>query len=99
MAKVAALGSAEFIVGFQLAGIKDTFESGRDIMEKIKGIRQDKGISIVIVDENALMQLDEHDRMDIEESVMPVFLPLSINASQEGLRKMIIKSVGVDLWK
>jgi len=45
------------------------------------------------------MQLDEHDRMDIEESVMPVFLPLSINASQEGLRKMIIKSVGVDLWK
>ena len=61
MAKVAALGSAEFIVGFQLAGIKDTFESGRDIMEKIK--------------------------------------PLSINASQEGLRKMIIKSVGVDLWK
>lgn len=99
MAKLGVLGGSEFIVGFQLSGIRDTFEVSDKPMEDVKNIKKDKDISVVIIDEKILNRLDEHDRLKIEDSIEPVFIPLSTKVEQESLRRLIRKSVGVDLWK
>lgn len=99
MSKVAVLGGSEFIVGFQLSGIRDTFKSTEDVLDDIEKIRKDQDISIVIIDEKILEPLEEHQRVGIEDSIQPVFIPLSTEATQEGLRRLIRKSIGIDLWK
>jgi len=99
MAKVGVLGGSEFIVGFQLAGIRDTFEVSDKPLEDINNIKKDKDISVVIVDDKVLHKLDEHDRLKVEDSIDPVFIPLSTEVTQEGLRRLIRRSIGVDLWK
>jgi V/A-type H+/Na+-transporting ATPase subunit F len=106
MKKLAAIGSNEFILGFQLAGIRKTIEldpvnnQKADISSKnIKELVKEEDIGIVIMDENLLDAMSFFDRSDIENSLTPVFIPLSTKAAQENLRKLIKKSIGVDVWK
>ena len=94
---IAVIGRNEFVVGFQLAGIKHAVEASGNMMEKIKEIKQNKEITIAILDEQLLDNVDKQDRLDIEASVAPVFVPLSTSSSQENLRYLIKKSIGVDL--
>jgi vacuolar-type H+-ATPase subunit F/Vma7 len=98
MARIGVLGGSEFIVGFQLAGIRDTFEVSDNPLEDIAKIREED-ISVVIIDEGILHKLDEHERLKIEDSINPVFIPLSTEGTQESLRRLIRKSIGIDLWK
>ena len=99
MVKVGVLGGSAFIVGFQLAGIRDTFEATAQPLEDFANIKKDKDMSVVIVDDKILNNLKEHDRLDIEDSIKPVFIPLSTEVAQESLRRLIRKSIGIDLWK
>src|SRR3989344_2399632 len=99
MVKIAAVGGSEFIVGFQLAGIKDTVELGSNHFTELKSMKSRKDIGIVIVDERVLDGLEPHQRLDIDASVEPGFIPVSTKVEQDSLRKLIKKSVGVDLWK
>ena len=99
MAKTAVLGSNEFIVGFQLAGIKDTIEASSSPLEDIRKLKGMKEHGVVIIDEKIMEALDKHDREDIEDSVDPVFIPVSTKVEQDSLKRLIKKSIGVDLWK
>lgn len=97
MSKIAVIGSSEFIVGFQLSGIKTAIETKIDIMSQIKNLIRNKDIGIVIIEEKALQSLDEIDRNQVEDSISPVFIPLSEEGSQQSLRRLIMKSIGIDL--
>ncbi|MEK6946738.1 MAG: V-type ATP synthase subunit F [Nanoarchaeota archaeon] len=99
MVKIAAVGGSEFIVGFQLAGIRDTIGLNGNSYSELKSMKSRKDIGIVIVDEKILDGLEPHQRLDIDASVEPVFIPVSTKVEQDSLRKLIKKSVGVDLWK
>lgn len=99
MVKTAVLGSNEFIVGFQLAGIKDTFEASSSPIQDINSLKNKKDVGIVVIEEKILENLDKHQRLEIEDSVNPVFIPISTKVEQDGLKRLIKKSVGVDLWK
>jgi vacuolar-type H+-ATPase subunit F/Vma7 len=99
MVKIAAAGASEFIVGFMLAGIRDTIEITGRPFEHLKDLKNRKDIGIVIVDEKIMDNLEMHQRLEIEGSVDPVFIPVSTKAEQDSLRRLIKKSVGVDLWK
>ena len=94
---IAVIGGNEFVVGFQLAGIKDVYEAGNDMIGRINEVRNNREITIAIVDEALLEKLDKHDRMLIESSISPVFVPLSTSSSQENLRFLIKKSIGIDI--
>ena len=98
MVKTVVLGSNEFIVGFQLAGIKETIEVSDSPMDDIKKLKNARA-SIVIIDEKILESLDKHQRIEVEDSVDPVFIPISTKAEQDSLKRLIKKSIGVDLWK
>ena len=99
MVKIAAVGGNEFVVGFQLAGIRDTIELSNNPYNELRNLKSRKDIGIVIVDENILDGLEPHQRLDIDASVEPVFIPVSTKVEQDSLRRLIKKSVGVDLWK
>ncbi len=99
MVKAAVLGSNEFVVGFRLAGIKDTIEAGNAPIKDIQNLLDKKQYGIVIVEEEILDNLEKHDRQRVEDSVEPVFIPVSTKVEQDSLKRLIKKSVGVDLWK
>ena len=99
MVKIAAVGTNEFVVGFQLAGIKDTIELGNSPYNELKNLKSRKDIGIIIVDEKIMDSLEIHQRLDIDASVEPVFIPVSAKVEQDSLKKLIKKSIGVDLWR
>lgn len=99
MVKMSVLGSNEFVVGFQLAGIKDTIEVSNNPMNDINKLKTQKEAGVVVVEERILEGLDKHQRLEVEDSVDPVFIPVSTKVEQDSLKRLIKKSVGVDLWK
>lgn len=99
MVKIAVVGSNEFVVGFQLAGIRDIVEVNDNYFNELKDMKNKKEIGIVVVDEKIIENLESHQRMEIESSVEPVFIPVSAKAEQDSLKRLIKKSIGVDLWK
>jgi len=99
MVKTAVLGSNEFIIGFQLAGIKDTIEASSNPLNDIIKLKEKREHGVVIIEEKLMENLEKHDRIDVEDSVDPVFIPISTKAEQDSLKRLIKKSIGVDLWK
>ncbi|MBI3027647.1 V-type ATP synthase subunit F [Candidatus Woesearchaeota archaeon] len=99
MVKLAVVGNNEFIVGFQLAGIRDIVEVNDNYFSELKNMKSKKEIGIVVVDEKLMERLELHQRQDIEASVEPVFIPVSTKVEQDSLKRLIKKSIGVDLWK
>ena len=100
MLNIAALGGSEFILGFQLAGIRNTIDTKNDPIKAAEQALNDPELGIVIVDEKTINNLDDRTNEKIEMSVKPVFIRLSTDSgAQDALRKMIRKSIGIDLWK
>ena len=99
MVNIAVLGNDEFIVGFRLAGIRETMEASSQPLNDIENLRKMQGIGIVVIDEKIMENLDKHERIDVEDSVDPVFIPISTKVEQDSLKRLIKKSIGVDLWK
>jgi V/A-type H+/Na+-transporting ATPase subunit F len=95
--EIAVLGKSEFTLGFMLAGIQRIHTVERNPEKAIDQLMQEKDVGIIIIDSAVLDNLDEKTQESVERSVKPVFVPVSTEASQENLRKMIIKSIGVDL--
>ena len=99
MVKIASAGSNEFVVGFQLAGIKDSFELAKEPFNQLKELKSKKDFGIIIVEEKIMENFEQHQRLEIEDSVDPLFIPVSEKVEQDSLRRLIKRSVGVDLWK
>lgn len=98
MVDVVVLGNNEFVVGFQLAGIREAIEVSSEPLKDIEELRKRQDIGVVVIDEKIMESLEHHQRERIEDSVNPVFIPLSTKAEQDSLRRLIKKSIGVDLW-
>ncbi len=98
---IAVIGGEEFTLGFRLAGITNVVDlpQGKDPAEEFRKLLACKDTAIILTDDATLGKLDVRTRGDVEESVRPVVVTLSTQASQGGLRRLIQKSIGVDLWK
>jgi len=100
MKKVACIGSEQFVLGFELSGITNTvITDPARLLDEVYKMKENKEIGIVIIEESLLNALDSHDRSDVEDSVDPVFIPLSTKSNSDNIRKLIVKSIGIDLWK
>ena len=99
MVKIAVVGGSEFVVGFQLAGVKEIIEASGNPFNELRDLKNRKDLGIIVIDEKIMDNLDSYQRLDIESSVDPVFIPLSTKVEQDSLKRLIKKSIGVDLWK
>ncbi|MBI2664702.1 V-type ATP synthase subunit F [Candidatus Woesearchaeota archaeon] len=94
--EIAVIGKEDFCLGFRLAGIKKITET-TDAAQAISEMKADESIGIVILDENLYQELDADSRAAIEDSIKPIFIALSQKATEDSLKKMIRKSIGVEL--
>ena len=70
-----------------------------DYFNQLKNMKNKKEIGIVVVDERMIESLEPYQRLEIEASVEPVFIPVSTKTEQDSMKKLIKKSIGVDLWR
>ncbi|MCP3682524.1 MAG: V-type ATP synthase subunit F [bacterium] len=97
--ELAIVGGEDFALGFQLAGVTKTFSVEDQPIKKIKELMNDNEVGIIVVDKKTMEKIDRFDREDLERSVKPVVMTLSTEESDENLRWVIKKSIGVDLWE
>lgn len=95
--EIAVIGKEDFCVGFSLSGIRNMFETEAP-QEALGKVYDDVDIGVVVFDESLLEKLDEFERARLENSVRPVFVTLSLKEESEAIRRMIKKSIGVELW-
>jgi len=98
--KIAIVGSPEFTLGFQLAGISDVFNpDGEEALQSVlKSLLGDKTVGIVVIDSAVLATLPERLRQQLSDSVSPTVLGIGTE-EDTALRENIRKAIGVDLWK
>jgi len=100
MMDMAVLGTSEFILGFQLAGIRTVQEAAEDPTDQLISLRETKDIGIIIIDDETLSKVQEHERYLAERSPKPILITLSKKGSaQDDLRQMVMQAIGVDILK
>jgi vacuolar-type H+-ATPase subunit F/Vma7 len=95
---IVAVGNTEFNMGFRLTGIRaiETTEPTPIFEELLK----EKKVGIIVTDDKTINLVEEKVREKAEASVKPVVVVLSLDSSgQDALKKLIKKSLGIDLWK
>jgi V/A-type H+/Na+-transporting ATPase subunit F len=94
--ELAVIGKSEFTLGFRLSGIKKVVDIKKE--EEVIKMLNDGGLGIVITDQETFDGLNDNLKEDVINSIKPVFVVVSARP-QEELRKIIIRSIGVDLLK
>jgi V/A-type H+-transporting ATPase subunit F len=98
MKRIAAVGDEDFLVGFRLAGVRNTFDTSDDPRAAIEDAMDHDDVGIVVIDEDLMDDVPGHVQDTINESVNPVFVKLGATEGK-GLRSKIKRAIGVDLWK
>ncbi len=98
--EITVVGSPEFTLGFQLAGISDLYnpEGEDETSQTFRELLNKKGVGIIVVGSAILATLPERLRDRLSESVTPTVLGIGTEEDTT-LRETIRKAIGVDLWK
>ncbi|MBD3203612.1 hypothetical protein GF327_04915 [Candidatus Woesearchaeota archaeon] len=102
MSKIIVIGGREFSLGFRLTGIKELVEikdneSPDSIAKIFRKVIDQPDSGIIITDEKTASKLDENFRRQIESSVKPIVMVMSLERTHDNLNEMIKSSLGVDL--
>ncbi|MEC7178516.1 MAG: V-type ATP synthase subunit F [Candidatus Poseidoniaceae archaeon] len=98
--ELAVVGSQEFTLGFQLAGISNIFnpETDDEMSSQLKSLLNSKEVGIIVIDSSIMTTLPERLRDQLSASVTPTVLGIGTEEDTT-LRDTIRKAIGVDLWK
>ena len=98
--ELAVVGTQEFTLGFQLAGISNIFnpESDDEMSAQLKTLLNSKEVGIIVIDSSIMSTLPERLRDQLSASVTPTVLGIGTEEDTT-LRDTIRKAIGVDLWK
>jgi V/A-type H+/Na+-transporting ATPase subunit F len=95
--EIAAAGDAEFTLGFKLAGVKRVYDLKKT---QVKDLLSNKEVGILILNHKDFAEMPEHVQEQVQNSSRPVAVIVSKEGgAEENMRKLIKKSIGVDLWK
>ena len=94
--EIAVIGRQDFCLGFRLAGIQKIFETDSP-RESIKSLKDQPEVGVVVFDQTLNEKLEPEELQDLEDSLKPIYLWLSAEASEDSLKKMVRKSIGVEI--
>lgn len=94
--ELAVIGREDFCMGFSLSGIRHIFET-ESPSEAVQKVISNQEIGVVVFDESLSERLDEFERVKLEASIRPVFVMLSLKEESDELKRMIKKSIGIEL--
>ncbi len=95
--EIVAIGKSEFLLGFQLAGLK-AYDLSKMQESDIFGLLDNKEIGIIVLSQETFDSFSAELREAFAESIQPVAVIISEEAANEELRSKIVKAIGVDLW-
>ena len=98
--ELSVVGSQEFTLGFQLAGISNIFnpENEDEMISQLRSLLNSKDVGIIVIDSAIMATLPERLRYQLSASVTPTVLGIGTEEDTT-LRDTIRKAIGVDLWK
>ena len=98
--EIAVVGSPEFTLGFQLAGVSDLYnpEGEEELHSTLRSLLNNKSVGLMVVDSTMLTTLPDRLREQLSASVSPTVLGIGTEEDTT-LRDTIRKAIGVDLWK
>ena len=99
--EIAVVGNGEFVLGFQLAGIRRTYaaETDEKFIEYVTSILGSNEVGILVLKGSDMERLPQRLRTTLEESVRPTVIAIGGDEGGLSMREKIKRSVGVDLWK
>jgi len=98
--EIAVVGTSEFTLGFQLAGVHRLYnpESDDELASTMRDLLSQKDVGIVVIDSADLTRLSDRLRSQIADSITPTVLGIGTEEDNT-LRESIKSALGVDLWK
>ncbi|MBU2100444.1 V-type ATP synthase subunit F [Candidatus Micrarchaeota archaeon] len=96
---IAVLGTDDFVTGFRLAGVRNTFVVANNFDEKIDEVLGNKEIGVIVIEQEEMDKMNPKTKRILEKLITPVLITLSSKGKETDLRELIKRTVGVDLWK
>ena len=99
--EIAVMGPPDFVLGFNLAGIRRTFETdAREFPKRLEQVlAQPDNLGILIVQGADLEALPSILRRKANESLEPVIVAMGEGAGEGDLREKVKRAIGIDLYK
>ena len=98
--EIAIVGTPEFTLGFQLAGITRLHNPGskEETGDILRLMIEEDEVGIIVIDAAELTSLPEKLRQRLSDSISPTVLGIGTQEDNT-LRESIKSALGVDLWK
>ncbi|MAK95284.1 MAG: V-type ATP synthase subunit F [Candidatus Thermoplasmatota archaeon] len=98
--EIVIVGSPEFTLGFQLAGINRLHNPSNDeeMSNTLRKLLDEKEVGIIVADSADLMRMPDKLRQRMSDSITPTVLGIGTEEDNT-LRESIKSALGVDLWK
>ena len=98
--EIAIVGTSEFTLGFQLAGITRLHnpENDEEMSDTLRSLLDERDIGIVVLDAAEITRMREKLRQRLSDSISPTILGIGTEEDNT-LRESIRSALGVDLWK
>jgi V/A-type H+-transporting ATPase subunit F len=98
--EIAVVGTLNFTLGFQLAGVSSIFNpvSDKEMIATMRSLLDQKEVGVVVIDNSDLLRLPDRLRMQLSASIIPTVLGIGTEEDNT-LRESIKSALGVDLWK
>ena len=98
--EIVIVGSPEFTLGFQLAGITRLHNPSNDdeMNDTLRMLLDEKEVGIIVTDSADLMRMPDKLRERMTDSITPTVLGIGTEEDNT-LRESIKSALGVDLWK
>jgi V/A-type H+-transporting ATPase subunit F len=97
--QIAVLGPPDFVLGFNLAGVRRTVVTQGDFAKQLEhalAARDDTGI--LIVQGSDLASLPPLLRRKASDSLEPVVVAMGEGAGEEDLREKVKRAIGIDIF-
>ncbi len=98
--EIAIVGSPEFTLGFQLAGIMRLHnpENDEEMSQILRSMLEENEVGIIVIDAVDLTRMPDKLRQRMSDSISPTVLGIGTEEDNT-LRESIKSALGVDLWK
>jgi V/A-type H+-transporting ATPase subunit F len=97
MTGVAVVGNRDFVLGFKLAGIRDTIVED-NIEQKVSVLLDEKDFNILVLHDEDYKNLSSALKKRIHDSIKPVVISVG-KREEDDLRDKIKRVIGIDLYK
>jgi len=99
--KIAVMGDKDFMLGFEVGGVKATCEiNDNTYIEKFDEYFDKKDVGVIIIEERFFTKLPARVKKKLEKIISPVVISMSREGSKgSDLSELIKRCLGVDLWK